>query len=61
MAWFSLSEVLKIKPPTDEKNLKRLWMRPKPSKKTVKPKNFENKIEKRETEERKEGRINIYV
>ncbi len=59
MAWYSLSEVLKIKPPTDEKSLRRLWMRPKPSKKVVKPKSAEKKAEI--SSEIKRGRIDIYV
>ncbi|ACO04349.1 MAG TPA: hypothetical protein DEP48_05635 [Persephonella sp.] len=59
MAWYSLSEVLKIKPPTDEKSLKRLWMRPRPSKKITKPKSSEKKAEV--SVEIKKGRIDIYV
>ncbi|WP_457640826.1 hypothetical protein [Persephonella sp.] len=58
MAWFSLSEVLRIKPPTDERNLKRLWMRPKLSKKIIKPKTTEKKFV---TSDKNKSRINIYV
>ncbi|WP_457621855.1 hypothetical protein [Persephonella sp.] len=59
MAWYNLSEVLKIKPPTDERSLKRLWIKPKPSRKISKPKSAEKKVDVRT--EIRDGKVDIYV